>query len=208
MLIGGFQPFTLSDYPGRPAAIVFTQGCNFRCPYCHNRSLWPLSTAKSPPHTPKKVLEFMNHRQDRLRGVVITGGEPTLQDELSEFLQELKRMKFSVKLDTNGSRPEVVAALLADGLVDYIAMDIKVPLEKYTLLCGRPVDTDAICRSITVIADGGLPFHFRTTFYRPLLAESDLEALKNMLPPHAKHLTQAYHEPITTPTSSLITANG
>jgi len=208
MLIGGFQPFTLSDYPGQSAAIVFTQGCNFRCPYCHNRSLWPRSITKPPTHTTEKVLEFMSYRQGRLSGVVITGGEPTLQGDLSEFLQKLKRMGFSVKLDTNGSRPDVVAALLADGLVDYIAMDIKAPLEKYTLLCGRPVDTDAICRSITVIADGGLPFHFRTTFYRPLLAENDLAALKKILPSHAKHLTQAYREPLTTPTSSLITANG
>ena len=149
----------------------------------------------------------MNHRQDRLRGVVITGGEPTLQDELPEFLHELKRMGFSVKLDTNGSRPEVVAALLADGLVDYIAMDIKASLEKYSLLCGKPVDTDAICQSINIIAGGGVPFHFRTTFYRPLLEESDMEALKKILPPHAKHLTQAYREPTTTLTSTSITAN-
>lgn len=191
MLIGGFQPFSLSDYPGRPAAIVFTQGCNFRCPYCHNHSLWPLSVAKPPPHTTKKILEFMSYRQDRLAGVVITGGEPTLQDDLSEFLQELKRMGFSVKLDTNGSRPDVVAALLVDRLVDYIAMDIKAPLEKYTLLCGRLVDTNAICRSINIIAGGGVPFHFRTTLFRPLLIESDLESLRMILPSNVKHVIQA-----------------
>jgi len=196
MLIGGFQPFSLSDYSGQSAAIVFTQGCNFRCPYCHNRSLWPRSITKPSTHTIEKVLEFMSQRQGRLGGVVITGGEPTLQDDLSEFLQELKRMGFSVKLDTNGSRPEVVATLLADGLVDYIAMDIKAPLEKYTLLCGRPVDTDAICRSINVIAGCEVPFHFRTTFYRPLLAEKDLEELKKTLPLNAKHLTQSYREPL------------
>ena len=168
MLIGGFQPFTLSDYPGRPAAIVFTQGCNFRCPYCHNRSLRPLSVAKPSPHTTKMVLEFMSHRQGKLKGVVITGGEPTLQDDLPKFLQELKRMEFSVKLDTNGSRPEVVTALLADGLVDYIAMDIKAPLEKYALLCGRSVDTNAINRSISIVASGGVPFPFPDDLLPPL----------------------------------------
>jgi pyruvate formate lyase activating enzyme len=194
MLIGGFQPFTLSDHPGSSAAIVFTQGCNFRCPYCHNRSLWPLSTIDPLTHTTEMVLEFMAHRKDLLGGIVVTGGEPTLQAGLQDFLQEIKKMGFAVKLDTNGSRPETITGLLECGLIDYIAMDVKAPLDKYHLLCGLPMDTGAICRSIDIIAASGVPHHFRTTFFRPLLSENDLAALKKLLPTHAKHLTQAVRE--------------
>ena len=104
-------------------------------------------------------------------------------------------MRFAAKLDTNGSRPETVSGLLECGLIDYIAMDIKAPLNKYNLLCGLQVDTDAIRRSIDIIASSRVPHHFRTTFFRRLLSEEDLAALKELLPPHAKHLTQAFHEP-------------
>ena len=189
--VGGINSLSTVDWPNKITAVVYLVGCTWRCPYCHNRSLWPLSVAKPPPHTIKKILEFMSQRQGNLKGMVITGGEPTLQDELSEFLQELKRMGFSVKLDTNGSRPEVVAALLADGLIDYIAMDIKAPFEKYASLCGRHVNTDEINSSITIVASGGVPFHFRTTFFRPLLVESDLESIRMILPSNVKHVIQA-----------------
>ena len=195
MLIGGFQPFSLSDYPGKTAAIVFTQGCNFRCPYCHNRALWPLSALNPPNHTPEMVVDFMQGRKGLLNAVVITGGEPTLHPELQGFLQDLKAVGTAVKLDTNGSRPEVIAELLDKALVDYIAMDIKAPLEKYRRLCGVPVDTEAICRSMDIIYTSGVPHHFRTTYFRPLLISEDLDAIKNLLPPQARHLIQAFREP-------------
>jgi pyruvate formate lyase activating enzyme len=195
MLIGGFQPFTLSDYPGKPSAIVFTQGCNFRCPYCHNRLLWPLVTADPCSHTTETVLDFMARRKELLGGLVVTGGEPTLQPDLPDFLQQVKTMGYAVKLDTNGSRPEAIAGLLEGALVDYIAMDIKAPLEKYHLLCGLPVDTGAICRSIGIVAASGVLHHFRTTFFRPLLSQDDLASLKNLVPCHSSHLIQTFRTP-------------
>jgi pyruvate formate lyase activating enzyme len=179
--IGGFQPFSLSDFPGRAAAIVFTQGCNFSCPYCHNRSLWPFRPPP-PEKTAAEVLAFLAVRRGRLAGLVVTGGEPTLQRGLAGFLAGVKGLGLAVKLDTNGSRPAVVAALLADALVDYIAMDVKAPWEKYDLLCGRPVDDDAVRRSMALIAASGVPHHFRTTFYKPLLCQADIEAIKGALP--------------------------
>jgi pyruvate formate lyase activating enzyme len=189
--IGGFQPFSLSDFPGRTAAIVFTQGCNFRCPYCHNRSLWPSRPPQPPVKTVPEVLAFLTARGGRLGGLVVTGGEPTLQADLAGFLAAVKGLGLAVKLDTNGSRPAVIAPLLADGLVDYIAMDVKAPWEKYDLLCGGPVDSDAIQQSMALVAASGVAHHFRTTFYRALLTESDLEAIKAALPSRSEFRLQA-----------------
>jgi pyruvate formate lyase activating enzyme len=194
MLIAGFQPFTLSDYPGRPAAIVFTQGCNFRCPFCHNRSLWPLTVSYPPAATRASVLKHLAARKGLLAGLVVTGGEPTLDFDLPHFLADVKRLGIAVKLDTNGSRPDVIADLLKQALVDYIAMDIKAPLGKYNMLCGLPVDTDAIRQSINIIASGNVRHHFRTTYYRPRLSQDDLSELKQLVPPQSKHLTQAYRQ--------------
>lgn len=196
MLIGGFQPFTLSDYPGRPSAIVFTQGCNFRCPFCHNRHLWPATSSQPATHTSETVLAFMAQRKTRLKGIVVTGGEPTLQTGLPSFLSGIKEMGFSVKLDTNGSHPEVVEELIGALLVDYIAMDIKAPLKKYAPLCGTSVDTTTILQSIKIIHSSGLPHHFRTTVYKPLLSENDLlELKKTILPKEAEYRLQDYRDP-------------
>jgi pyruvate formate lyase activating enzyme len=192
MLIGGLQRFSLSDFPGKTAAIVFTQGCNFRCPYCHNRSLWPLYGATSPDVTTDRVLAYLERRKGLLGGVVVTGGEPTLQPDLSIFINDIRMLGFSVKLDTNGSRPEIVSGLLEERLVDYIAMDIKAPLEKYASLCGLPVDTNAICQSIEIITASGVAHHFRTTHFPPLLSEQDLAEIKAMLPSQAKHVVQPF----------------
>jgi pyruvate formate lyase activating enzyme len=188
--IGGMQPFSLSDFPGRAAAIVFTQGCNFRCPFCHNASLWPTVPSKPPATTAKQVLSFLAGRRGLLGGVVITGGEPTLQADLAAFLYEVKALGLTVKLDTNGSRPDVVAGLLSDSLVDYVAMDVKAPMEKYPLLCGFPVDKGAIRRSMDLIAKSGVPHHFRTTFFEALLSETDIDAIKALLPAHSLFIRQ------------------
>ena len=196
MLIGGFQAFTLSDYPGKPAAIVFTQGCNFRCPYCHNRRLWPLVAPQLTENTPQSVLRFLESRNGQLDGVVISGGEPTLQQDLATFLWELKRMGLAVKLDTNGSRPVVIDRLIRESLVDYIAMDIKAPLEKYHLLSGVGVDTAAIRESVEIINTGRIPHHFRITNFQPLLSTEDLVAVRSQLPSQSKHVIQTYWEPI------------
>lgn len=196
VIIGGFQPFSLSDFPGRPAAIVFTQGCNFRCPFCHNRALWPCRAPDPPVTTEPETLSFLSARRGRLGGVVVTGGEPTLQDGLAGFLEEVKALGLAVKLDTNGSRPEVVENLLADGLLDYVAMDVKAPPETYDLLCGCPVDMALIRRTMDAIAASGVPHHFRTTFYPELLTEADIDALKTLLPADSKFTLQAYKRPL------------
>jgi pyruvate formate lyase activating enzyme len=195
MLIAGFQPFSLSDYPGKPAAIVFTQGCNYRCSFCHNRSLWPPNASYPPAATCAGVLKHLAARKDLLAGLVISGGEPTLHVGLPHFLADVKEMGMAVKLDTNGSRPDVIADLLKQSLVDYIAMDIKAPLDKYDMLCGLPVDTDAIRQSINIIASGNVSHHFRTTYYGPLLSQDDLSELKQLVPPQSAHLTQGYRHP-------------
>jgi pyruvate formate lyase activating enzyme len=191
MRIGGFQPFSLSDFPGRSAAIVFTQGCNFRCPFCHNPSLWPAIPVNPPVATAEAVLSFLADRRGLLGGLVITGGEPTLQAGLPDFLEAVKRLGLGVKLDTNGSQPEVIAELLANGLVDYVAMDVKAPLEKYDQLCGCAVDKGAIRRTRHLIAASGVAHHFRTTFYRTLLSDTDIEAIRASLPVRSEFKLQA-----------------
>jgi len=195
MLIGGFQPFTLSDFPGHVAAIVFTQGCTFRCPFCHNAGLLP--TTAPLPHGPdrEQVLRFLAGRSGRLSGLVLSGGEPTLQPDLAAFTRAARASALAIKLDTNGSRPDIIEALLAEGLVDYVAMDIKAPLEKYSLLCGVTVDTSEIVRSIGIIAGSGVPHHFRTTFYEAMLDQRDLENLQRLVPAGSRHVLQSCRPP-------------
>ncbi len=195
MLIGGFQPFSLSDFPGRAAAIVFTQGCNYRCPYCHNRSLWSPESVDSS-YTEETVLDFLKKRRGKLDGLVVTGGEPSLHDDLPEFLLRVKSLGFVVKLDTNGSRPEVIRGLLADGLIDYVAMDVKAPYSKYDALCGIPVNITHIAETVDVIDSAGIPHHFRTTCYPALLDEHDIDQIQSMLPSTSKYVLQTYREPL------------
>ncbi len=194
MNIGGFQPFTLSDYPGRTAAIVFMQGCNFRCPFCHNRQLWTRKSDGATKIAASEVLDFLRQRHGRLSGLVITGGEPTLQAELLNFMIEVRRLGIAIKLDTNGSRPKALETLFKEELVDYVAMDVKAPYTKYDLLCGGTVDKSAIRKSISIIADSDIRHHFRTTFYPALLSESDLKLIREMLPSQSDYCIQTYQD--------------
>ena len=130
MKIGGLQKVSLIDYPGMISAIIFSQGCNFRCSYCHNPGLVDPDLFQ-PCMKEKDVLDFLQTRRGKLDAVAITGGEPTIQNNLMPFIKQIKKMGFAVKLDTNGSKPQVIKALLSEKLLDYIAMDIKAPLEKY-----------------------------------------------------------------------------
>ncbi|MFW8601849.1 anaerobic ribonucleoside-triphosphate reductase activating protein [Desulfobacterota bacterium M19] len=190
MIIGGLQRCSFSDYPGRTAAVVFTQGCNFRCPFCHNGSL--LTVTGVARYEEGELFNFLKLRRGRLGGVVVSGGEPTEHKDLPQFIARLKALGFEVKLDTNGSHPEMVKLLMKEGLVDYFAMDIKAPLNKYDSLCGTRVDTEAIRQSISLIAAGGVAHHFRTTFVKPLLTESDLAELRALVPLDSKHITQPF----------------
>jgi pyruvate formate lyase activating enzyme len=190
MLFGGYQPISLSDFPGRVAAILFTQGCNFRCPYCHNAELIPLCAHPDKTFGRKEALALIQSRQGLLEGVVITGGEPTIQPDLYDFLCELRTLSLKIKLDTNGSNPDCLARLLRDNLLDYVAMDIKAPECKYDLLSGSAVDYPSIQKSIALLAGSAIDCHFRTTFMQPLLNDDDIESIRTSLPENIRYIMQ------------------
>lgn len=180
MKIGGLQKFSLIDYPGRIAAIVFTQGCNFRCPYCYNPELVDRAQFREPLDE-KEIFSFLEARRGRLDGVVITGGEPTLQPDLMDFICRIRELGFSVKLDTNGSNPQVLQSLIDRGVLDYIAMDIKAPLtgrksdpeNRYASVTRSSVSSEDIRRSIDLIISSGIDHEFRTTVTTGCLQRGD-----------------------------------
>ena len=179
MKIVGIQKLTLLDYPGRVACTVFLNGCNFRCPYCHNAEL--LGEAE-PVMSLEELLAFLKKRQGILDGVCITGGEPTLHPELLELIRSIRALGYAVKLDTNGSRPEVLGALLGEGLLDYVAMDLKNGPEAYALAVGLPaVDLDRVGESIRLLLDSGREFELRTTVVKPLHSAETLTSMAKWL---------------------------
>lgn len=192
MRIGGFVPVSLCDYPCRVSAVVFTCGCNFRCPFCHNGHLLDANASATQQIDEKVVLGLIHERRTRLGGVVVSGGEPTLQADLPTFLHQLKSMDLAVKLDTNGSRPDVLEALLKDRLVDYIAMDIKAPWDKYETLAGGACDAILLRRSMRLIASSGLPHEFRTTRVRALLTDEDCAKIMRQIPAGSVHKWQNF----------------
>lgn len=180
MRIGGFQKISLIDYPGRISAIVFTQGCNFRCPYCHNPEL--VDPAQyGPIMRAEDVYYFLEKRRGKLEAVSVTGGEPTLQEDLNIFLSEIKAMGYLVKVDTNGSNPGMLEGLIRRRLVDYVAMDVKGPLPKYAKIAGASVETENIRRSIKLIASSSIQHEFRTTVARSQLDKEDLIATAKLI---------------------------
>ncbi len=201
MIIGGLEKLTLIDYPGKVAAIVFTSGCNFRCQFCYNPMLvWPSkehesdeskNTAGHPrnreqdnspiPYSEDDLFLFLKNRAGKLDGVVITGGEPTLHRDLPEFIAKIKALGYSVKLDTNGTNPEMIKRLIEDGLVDYLAMDIKAPEAKYELVTGIPINFQKIKESVKIIMQSGLPYEFRTTILPALLSKKDVASMGRLL---------------------------
>ncbi len=173
MRLGGLQKLSLIDYPGKLAAVVFTQGCNFRCGYCHNPEL-VIPQEYCPAVPEEEVMAFLRSRQEYLEGVVVTGGEPTVQEGLISFLDQLKRLGYLVKLDTNGSRPEVLKQLLSLRLVNYVAMDVKAPLGRYREVINAPISAEKIEESIRAIIDSGIPHEFRTTVVKAFHSVGDL----------------------------------
>ena len=167
MKIAGLQKFSLIDYPNHPCAVLFTQGCNFRCPFCHNPEL-VLPSHFTPPIPTEDILTFLKKRQKQLPAVTISGGEPTLHADLLDFLHTIKSLGYKIKLDTNGTRPQVIAQALSQNLLDFIAMDIKSTPPTYHQLAGSQVNIDHIHHSIHLIQNSGLPHLFRTTLYPPL----------------------------------------
>ena len=180
MKIGGMQKVSLIDYPGRITAIVFTQGCNFRCPYCHNPEL--VDPAQyGPILSEEEVISFLEKRRGKLDAVTVTGGEPTLQPDLDRFLQTIKGMGYLTKIDTNGSNPDVLERLIRGRLVDYLAMDVKGPLKKYERIANVKVKTAKIRKSIELIMASGIEHEFRTTVVRSQLDNEDLIATAELL---------------------------
>lgn len=173
MIIGGFQKFSLIDYPGKICAIVFTQGCNFRCPYCHNPELVEMKHTGDQAIEEDEVLSFLEARRGKLEAVTITGGEPLLHLDIGEFLASVKSLGYAVKLDTNGSFPSRLETILNSGSVDYIAMDVKAPLTKYEQMVRRRINADHLLTSIEMVMSSGVGYEFRTTVVKPLLEEPD-----------------------------------
>ena len=177
--IAGIQKTTLLDYPTKVAAIVFTQGCNFRCGYCHNPELLDLN--KDTDFLIKDFIDFLKTRQGKLDGVVISGGEPTLQSGLYDFIKEVKQLDFAVKLDTNGTNPKILEKLLDKQLIDYVAMDIKAPLERYSKIVGSNVNINNIKTSMDLIINGSVDYEFRTTVLKSQLEFEDFDKIGQLI---------------------------
>lgn len=179
MKFGGLQKLTLLDYPGKMACTVFTSGCNLRCPFCHNAGL--VTHIDGDFIGQEEILQFLSTRKGKLEGLCLTGGEPLLNKDVANFLSEVKKMGFSVKLDTNGTFPDLLKQLIDDKLVDYVAMDIKNSQAKYSLTCGVNVDLDKIRQSVELLKSGKADYEFRTTVVRQLHTEQDIEDIAQWL---------------------------
>ena len=193
MKIQGLQKLTLLDYPGKIACTVFLGGCNFRCPFCHNGGLALGDDADGIMSTPE-LLAFLDSRRGRLQAVCISGGEPTLHRDLPELISEIKSRGFEVKLDTNGTNPEMLSSLIADGLIDYVAMDIKNSPEKYALTTGVNSDFNAVRESAALLMQGRVDFEFRTTLARELHTAEDMEIIGKWLSGSEKYFLQTYRD--------------
>ncbi|WP_424246104.1 pyruvate formate lyase activating enzyme [Elusimicrobium posterum] len=185
MKIGGLIKTSLVDYPGKVSAVVFTQGCNMRCPYCHNPELvYPNLLLE--PYDENEVLAFLDKRKKSLDGVVITGGEPAVHYDLIDFMAKIKAMGYQIKLDTNGTFPDVLKQVIDLKLVDNIAMDLKAPFAKYNTAAGVEVDLEKISKSMALIVASGLEYEFRTTYDKTILNDKDLEEIQNLISSDAK----------------------
>lgn len=191
MKIGHIQKTSLIEYPGKISAIIFTLGCNFACPYCHNPELVDPKRFIQP-FDEDEVIAFLKKRAGQLDAVVITGGEPMIHADLNEFMQKIKEMGYLIKLDTNGTSPDMLHRAIEEGLVDYIAMDIKAPLERYEMITRTPVNTEAIKSSIDLIMNAGLPYEFRTTLARSLLNPEDILTIGRMIKGAGTYILQHF----------------
>ena len=176
MVICGIQKLTLLDYPGKVACTIFTRGCNFRCPFCHNADL--VTGKPEVTVTGEEIFRFLRKRQGLLDGVCISGGEPLLQPDLEDFIRGVRSLGYSVKLDTNGSMPDKLKSLAEKGLLDYVAMDLKNAPEHYGRTIGAETyDVGNIDRSIRFLMGGEIPYEFRTTVVREFHQKADFEEM-------------------------------
>ncbi len=182
MIISGIQKTTLIDYSDKVAATVFLSGCNFRCPWCYSAELVLPEKIKDQPILPEeKFFEFLRKRQGLLDAIVLCGGEPTINSELPEFIKKIKKLGFLVKLDTNGSNPEMLKSLIDDKLIDYVAMDIKLPKERYSEVFFSEIEIEDIQKSIDILKEHKIPFEFRTTVAPEALNKEALIQMANWI---------------------------
>jgi len=182
MMIDGLQKMTLIDYPGKVAAIIFTFGCNFRCGFCHNPSLvHPELRQIDEEYSEENILKFLETRRGFVDALVITGGEPTLQPDLIDFILKVRAMGFLIKLDTNGTDPKMVKELIDRQLIDFWAMDIKNAPSKYAATVCRPVNIDDLQKSIELIKNSGVDYEFRTTILQSLHTQGDILELAKFI---------------------------
>lgn len=193
MRIAGLVKSSLIDYPGMIAAVVFTPGCNLRCSYCHNPELLDADSAASSS-TQEEILAWLRTRRGLLDAVVVSGGEPTLQPGLAEFMAKIRALGYLVKLDTNGTQPDVLASLIGNGVLDYVAMDIKAPPEKYQLICGVRVEPDGLDASINFLLSGRVDYEFRTTVV-PQLTRADIFSIGRRIKGARLYVLQQYRLP-------------
>lgn len=202
MLIGGLQKLSLLDYPGHIAAIVFTQGCNFRCQFCYNPQLVVFTPVQSSVKGSQKdysqmskdsLFGFLKKRKGKLDSVVITGGEPLIHNDLPQFIAKIKKLDYLVKLDTNGTNLAMLQQLIDKKLIDYIAMDLKAPLEKYQEITGVRVSLNNIRKSIKIIMNSGGGYEFRTTMVPGLQTKKDIKAMGQLIKGAAKWYLQKFH---------------
>lgn len=196
MRIGGYQKLTLIDYPGKIATTVFTVGCSFRCPFCHNPELVLRSQFPAPNKMEEEFFKHLEKRVGKLEGVCITGGEPTIQPDIIEFIKKIKDMGFAVKLDSNGTRPDVLRKVIKEKLVDFIAMDIKSSPENYSKTVGLKADIARIKLSVKFIVSSGLPYEFRTTVVPGLHTEEDFRKIGKWLDGAKSYYLQEYRDGI------------
>lgn len=193
MNVGGLATMTLLDYPGKVAATIFTNGCNFRCPFCQNADLVLTDCITDNAYSENNILDFLRKRKNLLEGVCISGGEPTLQSDLPEFICKIKSLGYSVKLDTNGLNPAVISSLIEGNLVDYIAMDYKAPYHKYALASGIDnIDISKIKESVHILINSKIDYEFRTTLVKGIHTCDDMTAMAHELNGAKAYYLQSY----------------
>jgi len=206
VLIGGFLKFSLINYPKKAAAVVFTQGCSFLCHYCHNPEL-VLKDEFKLPLDEKDIFSFLQKRKDKLDAVVISGGEPTLHLDLIDFIKRIKKLNFLVKLDTNGINPKVLKDLISQNLIDYIAMDLKAPLDEYPKITNSDHSSKKIEESIKIIMSSNVDYEFRSTLVKNLHEEEDIEKMALSIKGAKFYILQKFVPKVTlNPTYSKKTA--
>ena len=193
MVISGFQKLTLVDFPGHTACIIFTQGCNFKCPFCHNSGL--IQGANNSNKIDEQVLfDYLDKRKGLIDGVCVSGGEPLLQKDIELFIRKIKEKGYKVKLDTNGSKPKILKKLIDCNLIDYVAMDVKNTFSKYDVTSGAKVNLDDIKESINILKSSNIDCEFRTTIVKELHSFENIEEILNYLGPSVKFYIQNYRD--------------